>query len=222
MIVVQRPAIYAIDLLTDTIFGRFEIPISIVPDGRGLASITLDDDDCANTFAYLPDWFNRILIVFSATQDRAWRFEHNFFHFNPFEGDFSVDGQTFQWTDGIFSIALSSKKLNGFKTAFFHALSSQGEFTVSTEVLKNEQLSTRLSHGKDFKFLGQRGANSQSGSHALDLNTNVMFFTQMQRNAVTCWNVHEPLKPANIHIVEQNNATLIYTADLTVIISTAN
>lgn len=62
-------------------------------DGKGLASITIDDNDCANSFAYLSDWFNNALIVFSARQNRAWRFNHNYFFFNPFEGDFSVDGK---------------------------------------------------------------------------------------------------------------------------------
>lgn len=90
---VQRPSIWVIDLATDNVIRRFEIPSSIVLDGKGLASITIDDDDCTNSFAYLPDWFNNALIVFSAQQNRAWRFNHNFFHFNPFEGDFSVDGR---------------------------------------------------------------------------------------------------------------------------------
>jgi hypothetical protein len=66
--------------------GRFEIPESIVPNGRGLASITIDDDDCLNTFAYIPDWMNSALLVFSASQGKVWRFNHNFFFFNPFEG----------------------------------------------------------------------------------------------------------------------------------------
>lgn len=83
---VQRPSIWAIDLKTDSLIGRFEIPASIVPTGGGLAAITLDDDDCANTFAYIPDWMNNALLVFSAQQGRIWRFDHNYFAFNPFEG----------------------------------------------------------------------------------------------------------------------------------------
>lgn len=90
MIVVQRPSIWAIDLKTDSIVGRFEIPANIVENGRGLASITidaLDEADCANTFAYISDWMNSALIVFSAREGRTWRFNHNYFYFNPFEGE---------------------------------------------------------------------------------------------------------------------------------------
>jgi dopachrome tautomerase len=79
-------------LKTDKVIGRFEIPSSVVPDGKGLASITVDDDDCLNSFAYIPDWFNNALIVFSARENKAWRFNSAYFHFNPFEADFNVDG----------------------------------------------------------------------------------------------------------------------------------
>jgi dopachrome tautomerase len=92
-IIVQRPSIWAIDLKSDRPVGRFEIPESVVDNGKGLASITIDDDDCANTFAYIPDWRNNALIVFSMVQNKAWRFNHNFFYFNKFEGDFSIDGE---------------------------------------------------------------------------------------------------------------------------------
>lgn len=125
-------------------------------------------------------------------------------------------GLQFQWNDGIFSVALSKKKPNGFRTAFFHPLGSFAEFTVSTEILRNENLASRRTHGKDFKFIGQRGPNTQSGSHAVDLNTNVMFFAEMQNNAVSCWNIKHDLKRSNMDIVAQNNATLIYPVDLNV------
>ncbi|CRL01323.1 CLUMA_CG014255, isoform A [Clunio marinus] len=211
---VQRPSIWTVDLKTNNLIGRFEIPSSVVPDGKGLASITLDDDDCANTFAYVTDWFNRALIVYSAQQNRAWRFNNNYFHFNPFEGDFSIDGIQFQWSDGLFSVALSTTKPNGYRTAFFHPLSSTAEFTVTTEILRNETLASRRVHGNDFKHLGTRGYGTQSGTHFYDLNSNVIFFAEMQKNAISCWNVKKPLKPANIHLVAQNNSTMIYPSDV--------
>lgn len=120
----------------------------------------------------------------------------------------------FQWQDGIFSIALSRKKPNGFRTAFFHPLASFAEFTVSTEILRNEAFSKRRIHGTDFKYIGQRA--TQSGPHFLDVSSNVMFFGEMQNNAVSCWDIKKDLKRANMDIVAQNNATLIYPVDLQV------
>jgi hypothetical protein len=92
-IVVQRPAIWAIDLNTDTTVIRFEIPESVVPNGKGLAAITIDDDSCEDTYAYLPDWMNNALLVYSARQAKVWRVDNNFFYFNPFEGDFAIEGE---------------------------------------------------------------------------------------------------------------------------------
>jgi Major royal jelly protein len=91
---VQRPSIWTIDLKTEKAIGRFEIPSNIVDDGTGLASLTIDDDICTKSFAYLPDWLNNLLIVYSFEEQKMWRFNHNFFHFNPFEGDFLVDGKS--------------------------------------------------------------------------------------------------------------------------------
>lgn len=224
---------------SDTIVGRFEIPRNIAPNGKGFASLTIDDDDCSNTFAYIIDYFTNSLVVFSARQRKAWRFEHNYFFFNPFEGDFNIDGKTiflsniflktpndalanvsfylgidFQWNDGLFSLALSGVKANGYRTAFFHPLGSCAEFTVTTDILRNETLAARRTHGNDFKFLGQRGLKSNSGSHYFDIKNNIIFFTEMQNNAITCWNVKKPLKRNNIEIVEKNDLTLIYPADL--------
>lgn len=87
---------------------------------------------------------------------------------------------------------------------------------MTTEILRNETLASRRTHGKDFKFIGQRGARSQSGPHAYDIQNNVLFFGEMQTNSVTCWNIKDPLKPSNVHLIEQNNLTLIYPVDLTV------
>lgn len=87
-IVVQRPSVWAIDLKTNNLIGRHEIPLSVVENGKGLSSITIDDDDCSNSFAYIADNFNSILIVFNARENRSWRFNNNWFFFNPFEVDF--------------------------------------------------------------------------------------------------------------------------------------
>jgi dopachrome tautomerase len=136
---------------------------------------------------------------------------------------FTLIGLQFQWTDGLFSVALSTTKTDGSRTAFFHPLAGTGEFTVSTKILKNEDFASRRTHGTDFKFLGTRGPNSQSGTHFYDAKNHVLFFAEMQKNAISCWKIptrtamaKEALKPSNIHIVAQNNQTMIYPVDLEV------
>jgi hypothetical protein len=77
-------------------------------------------------------------------------------------------------------------------------------------------MASRRTHGGDFKFIGHRGPNSQSGPHFLDTNTNVMFFAEMDKNAVSCWNIKKDLKRGNMDTVEKNDETLIYPVDLNV------
>lgn len=63
---VQQPSIWIIDLATDEVINRFEIPASIVSNGNGLPGITLDVDalSCSDAFAYIPDLVNRALYVY--------------------------------------------------------------------------------------------------------------------------------------------------------------
>lgn len=92
-----------------------------------------------------------IAFSFSLSQNRIWTFRHNYFHFDPLQGDFSIDGIPFQWDDGIFSITLGNRNSEGYRTAFFHPMASTSEFGVSTKVLQDEQNAGRQNHGTDFQ-----------------------------------------------------------------------
>uniref|UniRef100_A0A1A9WS38 Bee-milk protein n=1 Tax=Glossina brevipalpis TaxID=37001 RepID=A0A1A9WS38_9MUSC len=61
---IQKPSIWIIDLNTDRVIRRFDIPETIVEQGHGLASITVDTDKgCDQTFAYIPDLvYNQIYV----------------------------------------------------------------------------------------------------------------------------------------------------------------
>lgn len=150
-------------------------------------------------------------------------------------GNFDVGGFQFSRRDGLFSVALSHRLANGFKIAFFHAMVSDVEFVVSTEILRNETLAKRTYHGKDykvimksfdihfwndptndFKVLGHRGGEkSQAGIHIFDPKTRVMFTTMLQRNAVDCWRFDLGFSPALMDTVDQNDETLYYPVDIT-------
>lgn len=54
----------------------------------------------------------------------------------------TVGGVNFQWTDGVFGLALSKIENDGYRTMFFHALASTKEFSVSTRVLQNKTIAT--------------------------------------------------------------------------------
>lgn len=112
-----------IDLASDTILKRYEIPEHVTSNGLGLASITIDVIDCEHTFAYVPDLMYSKIVIYNFEENKAYSMQHNFFHMNPYEGDFNVDNLKFSWDDGIFSIALSSLDKNGQRTVYFHPMS---------------------------------------------------------------------------------------------------
>lgn len=171
-----------------------------------------------------------------------WSFSHNFFNFDPHEGDFNVGGQTFQWNDGIFSITLGKRNADGYRTAYFHPMVSGSEFIVNTRVLQDEHATTRSNHGDDFKvsylavhfsicssnnriivtqfcqfqLLGRRGDNSQSAMHQYDAPSGVIFYSQVAGNGVACWNTNKPFSERNHAVIASDSNRMIYPADLTV------
>lgn len=216
---VQPPSIWIVDLLTGKRVHRFEIPASIVTTGIGLASITIDSEPghCGSAFAYIPDFFNFRLHVFSLAENRMWSFVHAYFHIDPLYGDFKVAGQRYQWRDGIFSITLGPKTdAKGHRIAMFHSMSSLNEFTVSTGVLKNSTKAARGFHGDDFELLGRRQEMGQSAMHGYDQKTGTVFYAEVGRNAVGCWNSRDRFHALNHDVVFRDDQNMIYPSDLTV------
>lgn len=65
------------------------------------------------------------------------------------------------------------------------------------------------------KLIGNRGENTQSTMHGIH-KSGVMFFAEINKNAVSCWNSKSALRPANMDRVDQDNVTMIYPSDLNV------
>ncbi|ALC47451.1 yellow-f2 [Drosophila busckii] len=216
---IKRPSIWVVDLNTDRVLKRFEIPESIVSTGRGMASLTIDiasPKACGEAFAYIPDLVNSRLYVYSLAADRMWSFAHNYFNFDPLAGDLHIGGQTFRWDDGIFSTSLGPIERDGSRPLLFHAMASNNEFAVSNRVLQQEANAARSDHGNDFRILGNRGEHKQSTMHEYDQRTGVVFYAEIQTNGVGCWNSRKPFTPANHGIVAANADTMIYPSDLTI------
>ncbi|GAB0089073.1 protein yellow [Sergentomyia squamirostris] len=212
------PALVIFDLNTDSLIRRFEIPSEAIDDDSFFANIIVDADkaECRNSYAYLPDLGAYAVIVYSFRENKSWRVKHNFFHFDPLQGDYNVAGVNFQWTDGVFGMAVGKKLQDGSRTVYFHALSSTKEFAVSNKILQNETYSTGTDAYYEFKLLGDRGQNSQSTSEFYDFNTEVIFYTQVNRDAIGCWNTNKPFNPDNQGLVDSDSEALVFPNDLKV------
>lgn len=102
---------------------------------------------CDDVFAYMSDELGYGLIVYDWKENKSWRATHSYFMPDPLAGDYNIGGLNFQWgEEGIFGLSLSPIAADGFRTLFFHPLSSNREFAVSTRILRNEELALDSYH----------------------------------------------------------------------------
>lgn len=104
--------------------------------------------------------------------------------------------------------------LSSDRSLYFHALASTYEFSVSNSVLKNESFCTSPDAFHSFKVLGNRGAKTQSSSEVFDRLTGVVFYTQINRDAVGCWNTLKPFTIENQGLVASDSELLVFPNDL--------
>jgi hypothetical protein len=82
--------------------------------------------------------------------------------------------------------------------------------------LKNETFATKPASYFEYKIEGERGPNSQATAEFFDPKTDTIFYTQINRDAISCWNVNKPCTPGNHGLVDSDSNTLVYPNDLKV------
>lgn len=102
------------------------------------------------------------------------------------------------------------------RPVYFHALSSTKEFVVPNYVLQNETWATSGSNYYDFQLLGERGPNGQSSASYFDEQTKVLFYTQVNKDSVQCWNAGKEYNPDTQGIVYSDSDALEFPNDLKV------
>lgn len=138
---------------TDKIIKSYEFKDSDITKVTVLALPTVDvtANTCEDAYVYIPDFTGIGLVVYSLKQNDSWRIHHNYFQTEADVGKLNIGGFQFHWADGIFSGALSHTLVDGYRQYIFHPLAGTHLHSVSTEVLRNKELATRLFHGTDFK-----------------------------------------------------------------------
>lgn len=213
---IAPPALVVFDLKTDKLIRRFVIPEDSIKADTFFANVIVDvnKDQCENTHAYVPDLGAYAVVVYSFKDNKSWRVHHNYFHFDPLHGDYNVAGVNFQWTDGVFGMALGPIKTDGSRSVYFHALSSTKEFEVSNKVLQNETYATSPAAYFDYKYLGDRGPNGQATAEHFDENTNVLFYSQVNKDAIACWNIKKNYTIDTQGLVDSDSDALVFPNDL--------
>lgn len=223
------------DLNNDNLLRRFELPAAqtkedsffanIAVEVRGSADASSSSFDCADAHAYLADLGAPGVVVYSWRADESWRVHNHYFSPAPLAGAFDVAGRQFQWDDGVFGVALSQgdDSDESQRRLYFHALSSTDEFSVSTSWLRNRTTATDAQAalaGKAYSHHGTRGERGQAG--ATFWWQGVLFYTQPNRNALTCWRPRASsaadarLQPAELGVVLQSDETMVFPNDVKV------
>ncbi|XP_066583841.1 protein yellow-like [Prorops nasuta] len=204
------------DLTTDKIIRKYQLRPEDINQNTFIANIAVDlgKGGCDDAFAYLSDELGYGLIVYSWADNKSWRISHSYFMPDPLAGDYNIAGLNFQWgEEGIFGISLSPLGIDGYRTLFFHPLSSFREFAVSTRILRDEQLSQNSYHA--FQVLEERGPLTHSTASVIDEN-GIQFFNLVDQNAVGCWNSLLPYAPINQAVIARHDDALIFPADVKV------
>ncbi|XP_059059630.1 protein yellow-like [Achroia grisella] len=218
---ISDPAVIIFDLNTDKLIRRHTLSDDVLRDSSILTSIVVDiEKNCSEAFAYIPDMGSNAIIVYSLGTDDAWRVENHYFHFDPHAGTYKVGGVDFYWSDGVSSVALSQPRKDSyygysFRDLFLHPTSSTKQFKMSTKLLKDKNVSEEdIFNG--VVVVGDRGPNSQATACDYDPVSNILFYTQLCKNGVGCWNTDKPFSAENNPLIISDCNLLEFPNDIKV------
>ncbi|GBP62861.1 Protein yellow [Eumeta japonica] len=207
------PSLTAIDLTTDTVIVKYNIPEQFVLQNSLITNILVDSRDaqCRDLHVYIADAWRFGLIVFRASDGAFWRFSHYTFYPEPLLSNYTLHGLNYQWSDGLFGMSLG-KYHQGDRPLYYHAMSSSTEFFVMTSVIRDP---SRVNDSVgEFKLLGEhRGPDGQVSAAAVDRN-GVMFYNLISRDSIGCWNTRKPYLESNLGVAAHDDRSLVFPNDL--------
>lgn len=121
---------------------------------------------------------------------------------------FAVLGESFDFMDGIFGMALSPYKYGEDRVLYFHSLASITENYVYTSVLRNNTLFrvNADAANNEFNTFPFRRL-SQASIEAID-DKGIMYFGSIEDSSIVCWNTNTEFSTTNFHILDKNWYTL--------------
>ncbi|EDV91906.1 protein yellow [Drosophila grimshawi] len=212
-----NPCPYAVnvfDLTTNTRIRRYELRAEDTNPNTFVANIAVDiGKTCDDAYAYFSDELGYGLIAYSWEQNKSWRFSaHSYFFPDPLRGDYNIAGLNFQWgEEGIFGIALSPIRSDGYRILYFSPLASHRQFAVSTRILRDEERTEDSYH--EFIALDERGPNAHTTARVMS-DDGIELFNLIDQNAVGCWHSSMPYTSQFHGIVDRDDVGLVFPADV--------
>lgn len=81
-------------------------------------------------------------------------------------------------------------------------------------MLQNETRALSPESYTDYAVVGDRGANGQSTAEFMDEKTNVLIYTQVNKDGIGCWNASKPYTPDTQGIIDSDSNALVFPNDL--------
>ncbi|XP_014364565.2 protein yellow [Papilio machaon] len=212
---IAPPAIVVFDLKRDSLKYKHFFSDAVLRDSTVFSSIAVDivDNDCHNTFAYVADMGAGALVVFDLQHDTSWRLEHMHFQFQQNASEYHVGGIDFFWHDGVSSLALSQTASDGYRDLYCYPTSSTKMLKISTKLLRNPHFTPQdVKHGVE--VVGEKGPQSQSTACDYDPKNNVLYYTELSKNGVGCWNLDRPFNSENTQLLISDCVALEYPNDI--------
>ncbi|XP_074031986.1 dopaminechrome tautomerase [Leptinotarsa decemlineata] len=209
------PKVLIFDLRTDLLLGKYVLPDEFIKQDSLYSNIVIDEreGDCLNVHAYLADVWRFGIVVFSLEKMRGWRVTDHLFFPEPLAAAYKVHHLEFEWTDGIFGMALSPvHQYDKDRLLYFHPMSSFREFSVKTSVLCNETGWSEIKNA--FSVVGQsRGKSGHVSTSQID-RRGVMFYNLVTRDSIGCWDLRKPYRRENLGVVAKSSETLVFPNDM--------
>jgi len=184
----SAPVLHVYDLNTDLHLRTFNLEhLTLINSDFSNMEVDVTTSTCEDAYMYLPDSETYRLLVYNWKTNESFALTHNFFHFDPLSGDINLGEVHYQSQKGLYGIALSPMGRDGFRGIYFHSIASTMEFTVSSKIIHSGNYD-RNKNVYDFKVMGTRGANKQAVSSSFDMETGVLFYGLLLKNALGCWN----------------------------------
>ncbi|XP_014224153.1 protein yellow-like [Trichogramma pretiosum] len=209
------PTIFVFDLYTDELIKAYTLPPDQIKEDSLYSNIIVDvkNDECERAVAYAADVWRFGLVVYDFFNDSSYRLQHHYFFPDPLSSKFNLHGLEFQWTDGLFGLALTPVDVNYEKTMFFHPMSSFREFAVPLSALRDQR--TAENSSDKFVPVGKPRAKDYGHSSGSTIDRNgVMFFNMVTRDSVWCWDTRKEYIPQNLGVVGASNISLVFPNDI--------
>ncbi|XP_047024380.1 protein yellow-like [Helicoverpa zea] len=192
------PTLYAINLDSDTVVGRYPIPNEQLLQNSRIINLVVDSRDaqCRDLHVYMSDPWEFGLIVFRHEDAAFWRFTHYSFYTagsflkRPYDMEFDFLS--------IKLIMHLGKYRHGDRPLYYQSRSSSNKFVVKSSVIRDPK---RVNNSAgEFRLLGRREDIAAAATERND----VIFFIS---DVIVCWNQNTS-KPYNIQNIIESRLNL--------------